>query len=396
MGSRDNEADERYEGHQLREETGRDERAPGAAAGRGPSPEQPRSQLCPRGSAGTGEPEGPEPPAPYHAAQLQGAPRGAGEAGIHRHHGAGAAPGVALPRSAGRGPQRPRSAPNGPEPSRSAPLGARKRRRCGWRWRWAMWRLSAAWALRGARGRRGLRSGPAGAAWPGRAAAAAAASSSAAGPALRGRPGPCCSGDYKHLIKGDDKKTVVLTEPVNKWRNVRGHNILGLMYQDASRWGITLQTYIQLTMLEQHTRPMISPVRMMERSIHSAKYIFVENLYRSGKMPEVDYVVLSEWFDWIQNNTDVSVDLIVYLQTSPEVCYERLKRRCREEEKIIPLEYLEAIHQLYEEWLIKHTLYKVSCPVLVIGADHDMQKMIEKYEENRDQILNPYNMQHHL
>lgn len=29
--------------------------------------------------------------------------------------------------------------------------------------------------------------------------------------------------------------------------------------------------------------------------------------------------------------------LSVYLQTSPEVCYERLKRRCREEEKIIPL-----------------------------------------------------------
>lgn len=32
----------------------------------------------------------------------------------------------------------------------------------------------------------------------------------------------------------------------------------GLMYQDASRWGITLQTYIQLTMLEQHTKPMVN------------------------------------------------------------------------------------------------------------------------------------------
>lgn len=32
----------------------------------------------------------------------------------------------------------------------------------------------------------------------------------------------------------------------------------------------------------------------------------------------------------------------------------------------------------------------------VIGADLDMQKMVEKYEENRDQILNPSNMQHHL
>lgn len=30
----------------------------------------------------------------------------------------------------------------------------------------------------------------------------------------------------------------------------------------------------------------------------------------SGKMPEVDYVVLSEWYDWIVRNIDVSVDLI--------------------------------------------------------------------------------------
>ncbi|XP_057252579.1 thymidine kinase 2, mitochondrial isoform X2 [Pezoporus wallicus] len=251
-----------------------------------------------------------------------------------------------------------------------------------------MWRLGAAWARPGAlRGARARGSGAAGAACGG----GAAAGSPTGGLALRSRPGPSGAGGYKHLIKEDGRKTVVcvegniasgkttcldyfaqttnievLTEPVAKWRNVRGHNIL------------------------------ISPIRMMERSIHSARYIFVENLYRSGKMPEVDYVVLSEWFDWIQNNTDVSVDLIVYLQTSPEVCYERLKRRCREEEKLIPLEYFEAIHQLYEEWLIKHTLFEVSCPVLVIGADHDMQKMIEKYEENRDQILNPSNMQHHL
>ncbi|XP_048371774.1 thymidine kinase 2, mitochondrial [Sphaerodactylus townsendi] len=185
----------------------------------------------------------------------------------------------------------------------------------------------------------------------------------------------------------------VLTEPVFKWRNVRGHNPLGLMYQDASRWGMTLQTYVQLTMLDQHTRPMTLPVRMMERSIHSAKHIFVENLYRSGKMPEVDYAVLTEWFEWILKNLDVSVDLIVYLQTSPETCYDRLKRRCREEEKVIPMQYLEAIHQLYEEWLIKQTLFKVAAPVLVLPADQDTRTMIEKYEENRDRILTSCNGQ---
>ncbi|XP_015744277.1 thymidine kinase 2, mitochondrial [Python bivittatus] len=226
---------------------------------------------------------------------------------------------------------------------------------------------------------------------------------------------------YKHLAKKEEGKTViciegniasgkttcleyfakntgieVLPEPVSKWRNVRGHNPLGLMYQDATRWGLTLQTYVQLTMLEQHTRPMISPIRMMERSIYSAKYIFVENLYRSGKMPEVDYVILTEWFDWILKNMNVSVDLIVYLQTSPGMCYQRLKRRCREEEKVIPLEYLEAIHQLYEDWLIKQTLFKVPSPVLVLQADHDLQEMMEKYKENQDQILMLDHTQRHL
>ncbi|XP_008048847.1 thymidine kinase 2, mitochondrial isoform X2 [Carlito syrichta] len=193
-----------------------------------------------------------------------------------------------------------------------------------------------------------------------------------------------------------EKKSVVLTEPVHKWRNVHGHNPLGLMYDDASRWGLTLQTYVQLTMLEQHMHPQMTPVRLMERSIYSARYIFVENLYRSGKMPAVDYVVLSEWFDWIIRNIDVSIDLIVYLRTTPETCYQRLKMRCREEEKLIPLEYLDAIHCLYEEWLIKGSLFPVAAPVLVIDADYHMEKMLELFEQNRKRILTPEKRKHGL
>ncbi|XP_040135050.1 thymidine kinase 2, mitochondrial isoform X1 [Ictidomys tridecemlineatus] len=186
----------------------------------------------------------------------------------------------------------------------------------------------------------------------------------------------------------------VLMEPVSKWRNVRGHNPLGLMYQDACRWGLTLQTYVQLTMLDRHTCPQMMPVRLMERSLHSARYIFVENLYRSGKMPEVDYVILSEWFDWIVRNIDVSIDLIVYLRTTPETCYERLKKRCRQEEKVIPLEYLSALHQLYEEWLITGSLFPAAAPVLVIEADHNMEKMLELFEQNRARILTPETWKH--
>ncbi|KAG8437611.1 hypothetical protein GDO86_008357 [Hymenochirus boettgeri] len=179
----------------------------------------------------------------------------------------------------------------------------------------------------------------------------------------------------------------VFKEPVDKWRNVRGHNPLGLMYQDPNRWGLTLQTYVQLTMLDIHTKPSISPIKMMERSIYSAKYIFVENLYQSGKMADVDYAVLTEWFEWIIKSVNLSVDLIVYLKTSPETCYQRLKNRCREEERVIPLEYLYAIHSLYEEWLVKQTSYPVPAPVLVIDANKDLEEMSRHYEENRRSIL---------
>ncbi|KAJ8252379.1 hypothetical protein COCON_G00216910 [Conger conger] len=189
----------------------------------------------------------------------------------------------------------------------------------------------------------------------------------------------------EHFSKTSDIE--VMTEPVSKWRNVQGHNPLGLMYQDPSRWGLTLQTYVQLTMLDRHLSTITAPVRMMERSIYSAKYIFVENLYRSGKMPDVDFAVLSEWFEWIIRNIHIPVDLIVYLQTTPQICYERLKERCREEEKMIPMEYLEAVHQLYEDWLINKTSFKVPAPVLVIPADHDLPKMIRQYEENKEKIL---------
>lgn len=74
----------------------------------------------------------------------------------------------------------------------------------------------------------------------------------------------------------------------------------------------------------------------MERSIFSGRHCFIENLHDEKKMTHSEYTVLCEWFDFLQKSPmfNLSVDLIVYLKTSPEVAFERVKRRARSEEKV--------------------------------------------------------------
>ncbi|XP_070356862.1 thymidine kinase 2, mitochondrial isoform X5 [Equus asinus] len=152
----------------------------------------------------------------------------------------------------------------------------------------------------------------------------------------------------------------VFMEPVAKWRNVRGHNPLGLMYRDACRWGLTLQTYVQLTMLNQHTRPQTSPVRLMERSIHSARYIFVENLYRRST--------------WMQFTTSTK-------SGSSKEAFSPSR----------PLFW--ASEGAGGAVLGCHTVMPLG-GAEVIEADHNMQKMLELFEHNRDRILTPENWKH--
>ena len=59
----------------------------------------------------------------------------------------------------------------------------------------------------------------------------------------------------------------VYPEPVDKWRNLQGHNLLEKMYQDPKRNSLLLQTYIQLTMAQEHIKPCPAPIKIMERSL---------------------------------------------------------------------------------------------------------------------------------
>ena len=68
-------------------------------------------------------------------------------------------------------------------------------------------------------------------------------------------------------FKKHENLVQVCTEPVAKWRNLQGHNLLQKMYEDPKRYSFELQSYIQLTMVQEHMKPCPVPVKMMERSL---------------------------------------------------------------------------------------------------------------------------------
>lgn len=178
-----------------------------------------------------------------------------------------------------------------------------------------------------------------------------------------------------------------IKEPVEQWTNVQGHNALKLLYDDPERWSFSFNLYAQLTRVQMHTKPHTKPVKMLERSLYSTIYCFVENNYRSKTINGLEYSILNEWFNYLTQMPSTEVDLIVYLQADPQTCYNRIKKRSRKEEAGVPFALIEDLHNLHEEWLIKRTHGKVPAPVLVLDANNEYNKMTQLYEEKRCEIL---------
>uniref|UniRef100_A0A6A7G0G5 Deoxynucleoside kinase-like isoform X1 n=1 Tax=Hirondellea gigas TaxID=1518452 RepID=A0A6A7G0G5_9CRUS len=185
-------------------------------------------------------------------------------------------------------------------------------------------------------------------------------------------------------------------EPLWKWTDVGGHNLLGKLYEDPQRWSFLFQSYVQLTRLSIHLNNEPNKnIKLIERSLHNNRYCFVENGHDSGHLQDSEYDVLCEYFDFLEENLNIAVDLIVYLRTSPEVVHDRMKRRGRTEEAGVPITYLQRVHDYYEQWLMKGIPRSPPAPVLVIDANSDLETVTRHFNSHKAVILGktPYEMQ---
>ena len=63
------------------------------------------------------------------------------------------------------------------------------------------------------------------------------------------------------------------------------------------------------------------------------------------------------------------------MRAKPEICLERIRKRHRSEEESINLDYLQALHEHHEEWLMRRNYTSLLTPVLIVDANQTKERV---------------------
>lgn len=164
---------------------------------------------------------------------------------------------------------------------------------------------------------------------------------------------------------------VVSLEPCDEWQNIAGHNMLQAFYSNPARWATLFQVYASMTRIRRQCTESVHAhgLQIMERSWFSDRYCFARMLHEGNMIQELEWAVYGQMWDWYMRNTQLPIGFI-YLRVTPEVCYERLKKRNRSEEAGVPLEYLQKLHVCHDQLLIEKNicLELQDIPVLILDG----------------------------
>lgn len=132
---------------------------------------------------------------------------------------------------------------------------------------------------------------------------------------------------------------------------VAGNPYLTDFYQDKKKYGFAMQMFLLHHRFAQH-QGMIWSARdvIQDRTIYE-DVIFAKMLHESGDISDRDFDTYRAAFTNMTNFLH-RPDVIVYLDVTPETAMERVNKRARASESGgIPVEYLRALRDGYEDWI---------------------------------------------
>lgn len=189
---------------------------------------------------------------------------------------------------------------------------------------------------------------------------------------------------FKQYMTKNIQSSNLLLEPVERWLNTKdstGKHILQYYYEDQKKYGFAFQmnAFISRVHEIEEMKSQGCAVNFVERSVYTDKNVFTTLNYENGNIGEIELKVYEDWFKVLTEKFDVSPSGFIYLKTSPETCYQRIKKRSRSGESDIPLEYLEQLDILHTIWLEDEK--KKGIKVLEIDVSEDYTESPEKQEE---------------
>lgn len=161
-------------------------------------------------------------------------------------------------------------------------------------------------------------------------------------------------------LKDEYPDWVFVDEPVNEWlalKNGHGESLLEVFYKNKTRWSYTFQNaavlyrYKKLKQALDSLQVQEKPhVIIMERSLETDRQIFCAMLHKDGFIDPLEKKLYEDWFAHL-NAMLPEVDGYIYINTGAKLAFERVAKRAREGESIIPLEYLEELETYHRKWL---------------------------------------------
>ena len=177
----------------------------------------------------------------------------------------------------------------------------------------------------------------------------------------------------------DNERVLFLREPVDDWEKIKdkdGNTILKKFYADQEKYSFTFQMMAYISRLKilrdtvKHIKSTCEQdgstyIIITERSLYTDKCVFAKMLYEQDKIEDVCYQIYLNWFE--EFVADLQVDYSVYVKTTPDICYNRVHKRARDGEEVIPLDYLTNCHKYHEDFLDE-----ISCEKIVLDGNVDI------------------------
>ena len=156
-------------------------------------------------------------------------------------------------------------------------------------------------------------------------------------------------------------KVRFLKEPVDEWAKIKdkdGATIFSKFYADPKTYAFAFQIMAYSTRLHA-LRQLVADnpdceIIICERSLDADKHIFAKMLHDDGTIESVMYQIYDKYFELYE--TMFQLNAVVYVDTDPEICFQRVSKRAREGESTIPLDYLKNCQTYHEKWLLSTDL----------------------------------------